>query len=183
MKLHRHISTTQLLIRAAVVGAVLTALGCTRVAGSSVLLLELAIVVLALICASSPTSHIGTLVTVLIGLHWIIAVDDVSTVWVAGVAVSIALLHLATAAAGATPQATEWTPAMRRRWGRRFGLLTASTVPSWLLVVLAERARIGSSSLLVTAALLSVSSALLWVSGDLAPQSVGVREVRDRQHR
>lgn len=173
MSLLRRISATQLLLRAAVVLAVLAALGCTRAAGSAVPFLELAIVALALICAWSPATHVGTLVTVLIGIHWVIAVDDLSTAWAAGAGVSIALLHMATAAASVSPLAAEWTPAMRRRWGRRLGLLAASTAPAWLLVVLAERARIGSSSLLVTAALLSVSFALLWVRGNLRTTSDG----------
>ena len=109
--------------------------------------------------------------TVLIGIHWLIAVDDVSTGWAVGAGVSIALLHMAMAAASVGPLTAEWTPAMRMRWGRRLGVLAASTAPAWLLVGLAERAQIGSSSSLVAAALLSVSFALLWVSGNLRPTS------------
>lgn len=169
----RHISTTQLLLRTAVVVAVLAALGCTRAAGSSLPVVELAIAALALKCAWSPATHFAALVTVLVGIHWLVAVDDVSTAWAIGAGVSIAVLHIASAAASVGPLTAEWTPAMRTRWGRRLGLLVASTVPPWLLVALAERARIGSSSLLVTAALLSVSVALLWVGGNLRPNSEG----------
>ena len=173
MNLLHRISATQLLLRTAVVVAVLAALGCTRAAGSTVPFLELAIAALALVCAWSPATHFGALVTVLIGIHWLIAVDDVSTAWAVGAGVSIALRHMATAAASVGPLAAEWTPAMQKRWGRRLGLLAASTVPAWLLVDLAERARIGSSPLLVTAALLSVALGLLWVSGNLRPKSEG----------
>ena len=171
VNLLHHISVTQVLLRAAVVVAVLAALGCTRATGSPLPFLELTIAVLAPFCAWSPATHFGGLVTVLIGIHWLLAVDDADTAWVIGAGVSIALMHMAAAAASVGPLAAEWTPAMRTRWGRRLGLLAASTLPAWLLVGLAGRARIGSSSLLVTAALLSVSSALLWVSGNLRPNS------------
>ena len=54
---------------------------------------------------------------------------------------------------------------MRTRWTRRIGLATASTVPAWLVVDLADRADVGRSSLLVTTALLGLAAALLWLRG------------------
>lgn len=171
MSQRRAVATTQVLLRGAVLGAVLAALGCTRVAGSSEPWLELVIIGLAPLCAWSPASHGPALLTGIIGLHWVIAVDNVGTVWAAGAGTSIAVVHLATAAASTTPLAAGWTSAMLVRWGRRFGLLAAVTIATWLLVALAERADIGSSSVLVTVALLSISLALLWVNGRLTPES------------
>lgn len=160
-------AATQLLLRTLVVLAAVAALGCTRIAGSSVPLLEVVIVALALGCAWAPDTHLGMLVILLIGIHWLVAVDDVTTPWAVGTGLAIAVLHLAAAGASVGPPAAAWTRAMKVRWGRRLGLAAASTVPVWLVVDLADRAAVGRSPLLVTTALLGLAAALLWLSGNL----------------
>ncbi len=157
------VSWSHVVVRSLVVVGALAALGFTRAAGSSVLALEVVNLCGALACVWIPDSHLPAGVTVLIGVHWLIAVDDAATPWVIGVGAAIALLHVAAASSGVGPIAAGWTGAMRRRWLRWLGLAALATAPAWVAVAITEEADVGGSSALVAIALLAVASGLLWL--------------------
>ncbi len=144
------------------VGAIL-ALASTRAASSeTTLAIELLVVVMALITALRPDHHLGLLVILLVGFHWLATVDAATTPWSITTAASLALVHSATAAASIAPPATPWTPAMTRRWTRRFVTVTAPSTLTWLIVIAVDRADPASSPALLTAALLVLAAAGLW---------------------
>lgn len=149
--------------RALIIAGALLALGSTRAAGEEpVLALEVIVASLGLITALWPDHHFGLLVVLLVGVHWLIAVDDATTPWVIAAAVSVALVHTAAAAASIAPPATPWSQAMTRRWIRRFGLITAASAPTLLMVLALEQTDPPTSPALLTAALLVLAIAGLW---------------------
>ena len=154
----------QLLLRLAGITSVVVALVGTRAAGEgSVFSIELALAGLAFACAVLPDTHLGLLVIGGLGLNWVGTVDDVGTPWAIVVAISLAVFHTATAASSVAPIAASWTPAMARRWIRRLAVAAAACLPTWALTAAADRADIASSRALVTAALLILAAAGMWV--------------------
>ena len=165
----------QLLPRALIVVSSLVAVGCTRLAADDpVPALEIVIAVFALICASYPDNHLGLVTVVIIGFHWVVAVDDPATPWSIGVAISLAVLHTSMAAASVAPITAPWTRAMYRRWGRRLLLVAAATVPAWALAAVFSRADIPGSPALLVAALLALGVGVVWARhGDLGVDPPG----------
>lgn len=156
----------QLALRAAVPVSALGAVVAARAAaGDPLIVLEVAIVALAAWCGVTPDSHVGLLAVVLIGVNWLVAVDDHTSVWALGAAGSVAVLHTAMSAASLAPAAARWTSAMRRRWGRRCLTQIVVVLPTWLLVVAVSRVEIDGSALVMTGALVAVAVSALWAGG------------------
>ncbi|MFV2040257.1 MAG: hypothetical protein ACC660_08435 [Acidimicrobiales bacterium] len=98
----------------------------------------------------------------LVGVDWLVTIDDPATPWSIGVAISLAVWHTSMAAASVAPLATPWTRAMWQRWARRFGAVVAAIAPIWFLTRLTDRAEVGSSPALLAVALVTVAVAGLW---------------------
>ncbi len=155
----------QLLLRATTVAGAVLAIGCTRLAADEPLVeLEVAVLVLSLLCAAMPDSHVGLLVVIAIGATWLAVVDDPTTPWAVGAAVGVALFHTSLAAASVAPLAARWGRAMRHRWGRRLLVQVAVAVPVWVQVALVGRIDIPASSIVMTGALLVLAIAGLWAA-------------------
>ena len=156
-------SPFQVALRIAVLASAAAVVGFTRAAAASPLLvLELVIVGLAALCAVMPDSHVGLLVVLLVGVNWVVAVDDATTAWAIGAAASIGLFHLSMSAASVSPAAAAWTPAVRRRWGRRSLTPISAVLPMWLLVNAVVRVEIGGSSVVLAGALAAIAVGGLW---------------------
>ena len=154
---------SQIVLRVAVVVSGLAAIVATRAATNDpIVALEGAVVVVALLCAITPDTHLGLLGVVLIGTNWLVVVDDSATPWAIGVALAVASFHTSMSAASVAPIAAGWTRAMRRRWTRRFVVLAATVVPVWSVVALVEGVDIGGSSVVMAGALFVVAIAGLW---------------------
>ena len=151
------------MLRAFVLASPLAAVGCTRAAANDPPLeIELLIAGLAVVCAARPDNHIGLLVVVLIGLDWVLTVDDPTTPWSIGVAVSLAVLHTSMAAASVAPHAAPWTRAMYHRWTRRLIAVAGASLPAWAVTAAIHRSDVPSSPALLTAALMTLAVAALW---------------------
>jgi hypothetical protein len=154
----------QLALRGLVVLAMVGALATTRATdGDTLPTLEGAIVGLALLSAVLPDAHLGLLMLVLAGSHWVAAVDEATTPWAMGFAACIALAHTSMAAATVSPVAARWSRAMRRRWARRLLVQAAVIVPTWAVVAVMAEIDIGASAILMAGALLAVAVVGLWV--------------------
>jgi hypothetical protein len=153
----------QLALRALGVAGVLVALAATRAAGSDTLLvLEVGIIGLALLSAVLPDTHLGLLIVLLAGSHWLAIVDDVTTPWAMGFATGIALAHTSMGAASVSPPAARWSEAMRRRWARRLLTQIAVIVPTWAVVATMAEIDIGANAIVMAGALLVVAVVGLW---------------------
>lgn len=113
--------------------------GTSAAAGSAPGLVGTVVVGLAGACALAPDSHLGLLVTVIVGLHWLLAVDDVTTPWSLVVGLALGGLHLAMAAAGVAPPGARWTATMVVRWRRRAAATAAMTMAVWTAVWTIDR--------------------------------------------
>jgi len=153
----------QLAVRAVILASAFAAVAFTRAAAVEPLIaIEVAIVALGALGAVMPDSHVGLLVVVLIGVGWIVTVDDSTTAWVLGVAMSTALFHTSMSAASLSPAAARWTTSMRRRWAGRGVAQMAATVPVWLLVVVVARVEVGGGAIVMAGALITMSVVTLW---------------------
>jgi hypothetical protein len=160
----RRAGRMQVPLRVVIVMGVVLAIGCTRAAGDgSIAAIDVGLVGLGLICAILPDTHVGLVIVGSIGINWVAAVDNPATPWAIGVAVAIAMFHAATAAASVAPLGASWTAAMARRWSRRFAVVAAVSVPVWGATAVLDRADVGRSPALVTAALLSLAASALWI--------------------
>ena len=110
----------------------------------------------------SPDSHAGLAGVLLVGVNWVVAVDDVTTPWAIGVAASTAVFHTSMSASSVSPASARWTAAMRRRWGRRALALTASTAPCWMVVAVVAEVELDGSAVLLAAALAAIAGGGLW---------------------
>ncbi len=151
-----------LVLRVLVLVCPLVALACIRVAGTATPFIELIVVGLTMYCTVVPDGHVGLLVVLLIGIDWLVRVDDTTTPWALVVALVLLVFHTALAAAGIAAPAAVWTPAMRRRWLRRTAVLALACVASWLLVAAVNVYELAASSALVGAALLVLMVAGMW---------------------
>ncbi len=164
-----HALRHQLVLRGPILAAVLLALAATRAAGEPILTMELLAAGLAFICLAYPDRHVGLVMVVLIGAHWLVAVDDATSPWAIVVAVALAILHASMAATSVGPVAAVWTPAMGRRWMSRLALVAVASVPTWALVALVDNADSKSSLALFVAALLVLAMGGVWArSGHLS---------------
>jgi len=145
------------------VAGVLVALAATRAAGSDTLLaVEVGIIGLVLLSTAAPDTHLGLLIVLLAGSHWLATVDDVTTPWAMGFATGIALAHTSMAAASVSPPAARWSEAMRRRWARRLLTQIAVIVPTWAVVAILAEIDIGANAVVMAGALLVVAVVGLW---------------------
>lgn len=158
-------SGTPLLLRAAVFLAGVGALACTDVAGDARPAVVTVTAVLILWGTFVPDGHSPLLALTALCVHWVVAVDDVTTPWAMVMGASVAILHIAAAAASISPTAATWTAAMRRRWLTRTALVVPSVVPAWATVAVLDEVSIGSSGLLLGAALVATAAAVVWLVG------------------
>ncbi len=144
--------------------------GTSAAAGSTPGLVGTVVVGLAGACALAPDSHLGLLVTVIVGLHWLLAVDDVTTPWSLVVGLALGGLHVAMAAAGVAPPGARWTAAMVARWRIRAAATAATTAAVWTIVRLVgdrgDRRLDGTSAVgvaVMVAALAWLTLGVMWV--------------------
>ncbi|CAN5546442.1 hypothetical protein BH10ACT2_BH10ACT2_26810 [soil metagenome] len=158
-----------LVLRALMLVSPLAALGCTRLAGGTLPFIAFPVIALSLLCVLVPDSHIGLFVVLLVAAGWLATVDDTTTPWSIGVAVSLTAFHASVAAATVAPPAARWTRAMRRRWSRRSLIVMIASAGTWLVVATVDRYEIPSSGVLLTASLLALAVAGMWArNGKLA---------------
>jgi len=153
-----------LLLRILVLVSPLASLVCTRAAGGPApVVIEFGVVVLTLFCVVLPDSHLGLLVSLLAGVGWLATVDDTTTPWSLAMALTLLVFHTSLAAASVAAPGAAWTPALRRRWLLRSGVLAMACVASWLLVAAVNVYDVAASSALVAAALVVLAVAGLMV--------------------
>ena len=154
---------TGLLLRFVIGITPLIALGCTLLAADQALpFLKFVIIASALMCAVYPDSHLGLFVVVLIGVEWLVTVDDPTTPWSIAVAASMALFHTSMAAAGVVPSSACWSTPMRRRWLRRSVVLMLPAPVMWLVVVAFDDRNSAGSQVLLAASLTTLVVAAVW---------------------
>ena len=127
----------------------------------AILLVIAAATVLAI---SLPDTHVGLVLAIVMGVGWILRVDDVSTWWSAGAGGGMVLFHSGLAATSIAPPGTAWPSSARRRWGRRITAVTASIL---VLAATAELARAiapAESTLLVATSVVALSIAATWAA-------------------
>ena len=161
-----------LLSRARGVGAVLrvlmltstvVAVGCAWLAaGHTVPVVDVMIVGLALVCVVLPDSHVGLLVVLVVGVEWLATVNDRTTPWSVGAAVSLAVFHASMAAASVAPPAATWTRAMCRRWIRRSLAVMLASVCTWAVVAAIDGHHGADGAVLVASSLVAIAIAGLW---------------------
>ncbi len=161
----------------------IVALVCTRMAGGRVpTVIEIVVVVATLWCVVVPDSHVGMLVVALIGIGWLVAVDDTTSPWSLVVALVLLVFHVSLAAASIAAPGAVWSQAMRRRWGRRTGVLGLACVAVWLLVAAVNRYDLAASSALVAAALVVAAVAGLWAKdATLSAEALDTRDAVPRR--
>jgi hypothetical protein len=154
----------QTLLRVLVlVGAVGAFAATSAAAGGAPPLVAVVVVVLAGVCALDPESHVGLLIVGIVGVHWLVSVDDSSTPWSLAAGGALATMHLAMAAASVAPPAARWTGAMTRRWGRRAAATGAITAAVFGAVLVVGEGRVGGTAIVLVAALVSVMAAGWWM--------------------
>jgi hypothetical protein len=155
---------TAIVIRVAILvgGAVTIAATLAASANGFVVWFAGLTVALLIVCMVNPDGSGGIGVVLVGGVHWAVAVDDVTTSWAVVAGAGLATVHVAAAAASVAPAGARWTSAMRRRWLRRGALVLPSGLVTWLLVGLADGRDIPGSGPLVGVALLAATGALLW---------------------
>lgn len=152
-----------LLLRVVIGVAPLIALGCTLLAADQTLpFVKFVIIAVSLVCVVYPDSHLGLFVVVLLGVEWLVTVDDPTTPWSIAVAASMALFHTSMAAAGVIPSSAAWSTSMRRRWGRRCVTLMLPAPVMWLLVVAVDNRNSAGSQVLLAASLVTLVTAAVW---------------------
>ena len=139
--------------------------GTSAAAGSAPPLVGLVVFGLAVACTLAPESHLGLLIVAIVGIHWLIAVDDVTSRWSLVVGLSLGALHLSMAAASVAPPAARWTPAMTRRWSRRAASASAVTTVVFVAVFVLGDARFDGTTAVLIVALAALSLAGLWMRG------------------
>lgn len=137
--------------------------GTTAASGAASPVVALLLLGLAVACTLSPESNLGLLIVTVVGIHWLVAVEDVTSPWSLVVGLALGALHLAMAAASVAPPAARWTAAMTRRWARRAGWAAAATVVVSAAVQLVGARTIGGGAVALIAALVWLVVAALWV--------------------
>ncbi len=131
-------------------------------AGHTVPVVDAVIFGLALVCMVLPDSHVGLLVVLVVGVEWLVTVDDRATPWSVGAAASLAVFHASMAAASVAPPTATWTRAMCRRWMRRSLAVMVASVGTWAVVAAIHGHHPASSGVLVAASLAAIAIAGLW---------------------
>lgn len=154
----------QVWLRVAVLLSPLVAFaGTTAASGAGSPALALLLLGLAVGCTLVPESNLGLLIMTVVGIHWLVAVEDVTSPWSLVVGLALGALHLAMAAASVAPPAARWTSAMTRRWARRAGWSAGATAVAAAAVQAVGGRSIGGGAVLLTAALVWLAVAALWV--------------------
>ncbi|MCE9622646.1 MAG: hypothetical protein K8R99_09905 [Actinomycetia bacterium] len=160
-------------LRVLILVSPVAAIACTRLAADhSLLAINVAIIPLAFVCVVYPDSHIGLLVVLLVGIEWLVTVDDQATPWSIGVAISLTVFHASVAAATVAPPAARWTRAMCWRWSRRSLVVMGASACTWAAVAAIDRYAVGSSAVLVVVSLATIAVAAMWARDG----SVGVSQ-------
>ena len=158
-----HVRGVGLVLRVLIATSTMVALGCTSLAaGRTILIVDAAILGLALVCSARPDSHVGLLVVLAVGVDWLATVHDRATPWSVGAAASLAVFHASMAAASVAPPAATWTRAMCRRWTRRCFAVMVASVGTWAVVAAIHGRRVAGSAVLVAASLATIAIAGLW---------------------
>jgi hypothetical protein len=123
--------------------------------------LLLLVVVGSVDCATQTESNLGLLMILLLAWHWGITVDDLRTPWTLVAALALGVFHTAMAAAASVPSPGHWSNAMRIRWLRRFGVVAAITLASWLAQVALAGSRMTGNGLLLFVALVALTATTL----------------------
>ena len=153
-----------LVLRVLILTSAVVAVACTWLAaGHTVPVMDVVIFGLVLACVVLPDSHVGLLVVLVVGVEWLVTVHDRTTPWSVGAAVSLAAFHASMAAASVAPPAATWTRAMCRRWMRRSLAVMVASVGTWAVVAAIHGHHMASSAVLVTASLVAIAIAGLWV--------------------
>jgi len=163
-----------LLSRARGVGALLrllallspvAALACLRVAsGRTLIVVDVAVMLLAACCALVPDTHFGALAVTIFGVAWLVSVHHVLSPWSLLAALALLVFHASLAAASIAAPSAAWPSAVRRRWLRRVAVLSAACVATWLVAAIAQHNELPGSGPLIAAALALVAFAGLWAS-------------------
>ena len=152
-----------LVLRVLVVVAPVVAVAAVRLASDRTMFpIDVAIVLLAVLCAVLPDSHLGLLVTLLVGVEWLASVDDTSTPWAVGAALALLVFHTSLAAASIAAPGAVWSPAMRRRWLGRTAVVALLCAATWSATAAIGRYQVAASSALVLSALVVLALAGLW---------------------
>ena len=162
-------ATMRMLVPATVVGSALVAVVGTRLAADRTLLvLDIAIVLLAVVSAVYPDRHVGLAVLVLVGISWWVTVDDVATPWSIAVAGAVTLFHASNAASSVAPPSAAWSRAMILRWSRRSLMMIVASACTWVAVIIIRQTDVAANTLLVVAALIMIATAAVAVVGSRA---------------
>lgn len=163
-------STQQWLVRLVSVAAPLAAMVAAGVAGDGVWPFGLAVVaVVALASSLRPDHHTALFVVVVVGWHWMAAVDDIATVWLPVAAVCLLVFHTATALAASVPNGGDLPGVVVARWAGRVGLVALAVVALWGLVVVFDRRDAAGNGALTGLALVIVALAAAFIRSRSLP--------------
>jgi hypothetical protein len=152
-----------LALRGLIVAGVLISVAATRAGGADAVVgIEIGIIGLGVLAAASPDTHLGLLVLLLAGVHWLVAVADLATPWAIGFASGAALAHTSMAAASVAPAAARWSGAMVRRWVGRLFVQISVIVPTWAAVAVLAGTDIAGYAVTMAAALLLIAAVGVW---------------------
>jgi hypothetical protein len=170
------------LLRILVLLSPLAALACLRLAaGRTLIVVDIAVMVLVVCAVVLPDSHFGLLVVTIFGGAWLVSIRHTVSPWSLATALALLVFHTALAASSIAAPSAVWSRALRRRWSSRAGVLALSCVATWLVVAAVNVYDVASSSVLVIAALVVMSLAGLWAR-DVTLHSGALRG-RDRDAR
>lgn len=113
--------------------------------------------------AASTDSHVGLLVVLVLGLHWVQTVNDPVTPWVLLAALGLTVFHTASAALTVGPPAARWTAAMARRGARRGAIAWSAAAVTWLAVVGFERLEPAGRAVWLVVALAGATALASWL--------------------
>jgi hypothetical protein len=137
----RRLTASQLLARAAIVGAAALALfACARAAGAwPPSFAVLAFATATVLTATFPDTHAGGAALLVFGWIWVVHVDATASPWLLLAAPALVLFHAAAAFVAGTPAHATIERAVIARWSGRFGLIVAVTAAVWGFVAWLDR--------------------------------------------
>lgn len=109
--------------------------------------------------ATVPDSHIGLAVIAVVGVRWLVVVDDVTTPWSVVVAVSLLVFHTLLALLAVTPPSATIERRLLLRWMRRTAWVTVATVAVWAAAAGVHRQQLAGSVALTVVAFVAVTAA------------------------
>jgi len=148
----------QLSLRLVVLVAPMVALVAEARAGAHVQTWFIVLVVI--FCAVSallPDSHTGLLVVLTVGLHWALALRDVTSAWVLVAALALLVFHVAGVLASYGPTSVVLDPLLLALWLGRSGVAAAVTALVWLATRVGSGLDLPANGLVLGAALLVVA--------------------------